>query len=289
MDDVHGDGRDASRWRWGGRSCTEGLGEPGVNEVPDWWHWLGDYLLELVFPTSCAGCGAYGGELVCEACSRAIAPIGGPRCRRCGRPALYYLEVCADCRLRKPAFDATFAFGLYGDPLRAMIHRLKYRNGRRLVPYLAAMMVAAVRGAEGSATEAGGAKGLGKPLTTAYDMVAFVPMHRRRQKQRGYNQAELLARRVASELELPCETLLRRTRQGEAQASLALPERRENVRDAFALRPDALSVRGKHILLVDDVMTSGFTLSECARALKRAGARRVTCCVLARDVPESRN
>ncbi len=233
--------------------------------------WLGEYLLELIFPTSCAGCGEYGGELVCGACRDSLPLPAGPRCARCARPALYEVDACADCLVRKPAFDASYAAGLYRDPLRAMIHRLKYRNGRRLAPYLGGLMVEAVRRSEDG--------------TPAFDVVTFVPMHRRKRKERGYNQAELLAGEVARGLGLEVTPLLSRLRPGPAQTGLSLAERRENVRAAFGLK-GGVSLSGRpHILLVDDVMTSGFTLSEAARSLKRAGANRVTCCVLARDVP----
>ncbi len=255
--------------------------------------WLGEYLLELVFPTSCAGCGEYGGELVCGDCRDRLALLQGPRCRRCARPTFYEVDVCAECLLRRPAFDGAYAAGLYRDPLRAIIHRLKYRNGRRLVPYLADLMGEALRqgapasGATQAACAAGGDMYAWRAQTAAegaFDVVTFVPMHRRKQKERGYNQAELLAKEVARGLGLEAAPLLRRTRSGAAQTGLALRARRENVRGAFEAREEGLSGR-THVLLVDDVMTSGFTLSECARSLKRAGAGRVTCCVLARDVP----
>ncbi len=232
--------------------------------------WLGAYLLELVYPTSCAGCGTYGGELICDTCRSELTPPAGPRCRRCGRPTLYPVDTCAACLQRKPAFDATCAAGLYRDPLRAIIHRLKYRNGRRLAPELGALMTSALRRENEAWSE-------------TWDAVTFVPMHRRRQKERGYNQAELLAREVARGLDLEVLAALTRPHPGKTQAGLDLRSRLHNVRGAFEVR-EALKGR-PHLLLVDDVMTSGFTLSEAARALKRAGAGRVACCVLARDVP----
>ncbi len=236
--------------------------------------WLGEYLLELIFPTSCAGCGEYSGELICGRCRDELPLLAGPRCRRCQRPTLYEVDDCADCLRRRPAFDATFAAGLYRDPLRAIIHRLKYRNGRRLVPELSGLMLEAMR-------QEGGAQG----EATAFDAVTFVPMHRRRERQRGYNQAALLAGQLAGALSLEALPLLCRLRPGAAQTGLDLRSRRDNVRGAFGVREVVSFSRRPHLLLVDDVMTSGFTLSECTRALKSAGAGRVTCCVLARDVP----
>ncbi len=120
-------------------------------------------------------------------------------------------------------------------------------------------------------------------LAGRLDLVTFVPMERRRRRERGYNQAELLARDVAKRLGLPVGETLRKTRATEAQSGLSLAGRRRNLERAIESEPVAARQR---VLLVDDVMTSGSTFSECARALKRAGAGSVTCLALARDLPE---
>jgi ComF family protein len=162
--------------------------------------------------------------------------------------------------------DATVALAVYEEPLRAVLHKLKYRNGWRLAPSLGAM--AAVR--------------LAPFLGKGYPVVTFVPMHRRKRKARGYDHAEKLAAGTARALGLPLCRLLERTRATKAQSSLDPSGRRRNVKGAF--RPVGGELKGREVILVDDILTTGSTLSECARALKKAGAGRITACVIARDL-----
>ncbi|MHB8780542.1 MAG: ComF family protein [Candidatus Geothermincolia bacterium] len=228
--------------------------------------WLAAYILELIYPTSCAGCGVCEGDIFCGSCRGELIPLLPPLCPRCATPTRQPSDRCADCRRHRPAFDATLAVALYREPLRSAVHRLKFQNGRRLVPPFGELM------AERAAHLAG-----------RLDLVTFVPMERRRRRERGYNQAELLARDVAGRLGLPLAETLTKTRATEAQSGLSLGERRRNLERAVESEPVAARQR---VLLVDDVMTSGSTFSECARALKRAGAASVTCLALARDLPE---
>ncbi len=155
---------------------------------------------------------------------------------------------------------------VYQEPLRSAIHKLKYDNGWRLAPLLGAM--AAAR--------------LAPMLRSSHPMVTFVPMHQRKRRMRGYDHAEKLARGVGSALGLEVIRLLERSRPTTAQSSLSHEERRRNVRGAFRTTDGRL--HGEEIVLVDDILTTGYTLSECAAALKANGAGRVTACVLARDL-----
>ena len=222
-------------------------------------------MAELLFPTRCAGCGRYEGRMICAACAASLPLIRGPACLRCGKPALRRVDWCAQCVDRLRHVDATAAAALYADPLRSMIHKLKYGNGWRLsrpLGHLAAVNLAPL-------------------LESGSPRVTFVPMHPRKRRARGYDQAELLAGAVAESLGLEKLRLLERSRHTPAQASLSLGERRANVRGAF--RAVASNADLYEVILVDDVMTTGYTLDECAAALKRAGASRVVCCVLARE------
>jgi len=194
--------------------------------------------------------------------------LGGTFCRRCATPTLYPVEECRRCRKLGPAFDLCVALGLYQGSLRDALLQLKYRNGRRLAPLLGAMLSLRLRGE------------LGEELPEA---VTYVPMHRRRRRERGYDQACLLAREVADHLGLPCLDILERRKPTRPQAGLSLRERRANVRGCLDVR-EALEVP-ESILLVDDILTTGATMSACAAALKRRGARRVIACVAARDLP----
>ncbi len=223
-------------------------------------------LLELVFPTRCAGCGGYAGRPLCPRCNASLHLIRGPACTGCGRPAPRVVEVCQECRGRLRHVDTTVALAVYQEPLRSAIHKLKYDNGWRLAPLLGAM--AAAR--------------LAPMLRSPHPVVTFVPMHRRKRRMRGYDHAEKLAQGVGSALGLEVIRLLERSRPTTAQSSLSHEERRRNVRGAFRATDGRL--HGEEIVLVDDILTTGYTLSECAAALKAHGAGRVTACVLARDL-----
>ncbi|MDY6794637.1 MAG: ComF family protein [Actinomycetota bacterium] len=223
-------------------------------------------MAELFFPTRCAGCGRYSGRPLCLECTASLPLIRGPVCSLCGKPTLYDVEDCLECRGRIRYLDATVALAVYEEPLRSMIHKLKYRNGWRLAMPLGAM--AAVR--------------LAPMLGGDEPVVTYVPMYRRNRKARGYDHAEELARGVARALGLKVETLLGRTRPCKAQSGLTHEDRRVNVLGAFQERATAAHVR--EAVLVDDVLTTGYTLRECAGALKKAGVERVIACVLARDL-----
>lgn len=227
-------------------------------------------LCELAFPTRCAGCGAYSGRQICASCNASLPLVRGEACRRCGKPVQRAVDDCPQCGGWPGHVDATAALGTYEEPLRTVIHKLKYGNGWRLAAPLGAM--AAVR----LAPLLGG----GSPLVT------HVPMHRRKKRARGYDHAELLAREIAAALGLDLVRALERTRPTRSQQELGQAERRENVKGAFAASGDG--VGGREVVLVDDVLTTGSTISECARALKQAGAVRITACVLARDMTRAR-
>ncbi|MDI6873241.1 double zinc ribbon domain-containing protein [Candidatus Solincola sp.] len=223
-------------------------------------------LAELLFPTRCAACDGYAGQLLCPACNARLPYIRDPVCRRCGKPALYEVEECEQCRGRVRKLDLCRALALYEDPLRAVIHRMKYGGVWRLARPLGFMAATSLAPYLGEGTLC----------------VTHVPMHPRRRRSRGYDHAELLARAVAEALGLSHRALLVRTRHSPTQASSDLSRRRENVRGAFRVAEGSRPPR--EVVLVDDVMTTGYTLSECAAALKRAGARTVLACVVARDV-----
>jgi len=222
--------------------------------------------MELLFPTRCAGCGEYAGRPLCATCNASLSLIGGPACIRCGTPYSHEVEECQICRDRIKHLDATVALAIYEEPLRSVIHKLKYDNGWRLAPLLGAM--AAVR--------------LAPLLLEQRPLVTFVPMHRRKRRMRGYDHAERLAQGVGKALGLAVVPMLERTRYTQAQSALCHDARRSNVEGAF--RAVNGGTEGQEIVLVDDVFTTGYTLCACARALKGAGAARVTACVLARDL-----
>ncbi len=170
---------------------------------------------------------------------------------------------CALCRNGLRGFDAVYCFGAYEGVLRKLIHLFKYSGIRPLARPLADLLMNSL------------------PRDQRFDAVVPVPLHWRRRWARGFNQSELLARMVAKRTGIPIVGALRRTKATAAQAGLSNTRRRQNVTAAFVCRrPDRL--RGGHILLIDDVMTTGSTAAACALALKRAGAAKVALLTVAR-------
>jgi ComF family protein len=167
------------------------------------------------------------------------------------------------CRAGARGFDAAYCFGSYEGTLRELIHLFKYGRMKPLARTLGANLVSAL------------------PRDQRFDVVVPMPLHWRRQWQRGFNQAELLARRTARSYGIPVSNAVRRIRSTAAQAGLSNAQRRENVAGAFQLR-NRRAIEGRRVLLIDDVMTTGATASACALALKRGGAAAVTLLALAR-------
>lgn len=170
---------------------------------------------------------------------------------------------CALCRSGRRSFDAAYCFGAYEGALRELIHLFKYGRIKPLVKPLSDYLVAAL------------------PRDQRFDAIVPLPLHWRRQLERGFNQSDLLARTLSRRSGIPLVHAVRRRRATRVQAGLSNARRRENVAGAFVLRRRA-RVSGLRILLVDDVMTTGATASACAKALKQAGAQTVALLALAR-------
>jgi ComF family protein len=171
---------------------------------------------------------------------------------------------CALCRSSLRGFDAAYCFGSYEGTLRELVHLYKYGRIQTLSRPLGELLAAAL------------------PLDERIDAVTPVPLHWRKQWQRGFNQAELLARGMARRRGVPVVRALRRVRSTQTQAGLSNTARRRNVAAAFQCRRGAQTLAGRRVLLIDDVMTTGSTAAACARVLKRAGVARVVLLTVAR-------
>jgi ComF family protein len=227
----------------------------------------------LLFPDECRICNRaltqWTRVPVCHDCLLSPAPLESEYfCAACHTPfangfPLDDRGVCAACRSGLLAFDRAASFGFYEGSLRGLIHLFKYKGMKPLARRLAAFLESAI------------------PANQPFDAVVAVPLHWRKRWQRGFNQAELLARHIAKHRRVPLLNALKRQRSTAVQATLAVAGRRRNVAGAFVIRGKA-AVGGKRILLIDDVMTTGATANACASVLKRAGAQSVSLVTLAR-------
>lgn len=240
--------------------------------------------LDLLYPEPppcllCRGAGDLDASIsVCRTCTSRIAVIGRRRCDRCGRAVGERAKAaghtraarrigrsrrgltCAECMRSQQGFDLCRAYGVYEGYLRSLVHQLKYGGDAAVGRGLGELMAWVVAR---------------DPAFGNVDAVVAVPLHPRRSAERGYNQSELLAARVAAAFGRPLVAPVARILETTPQSKLPFHERDQNVRRAFAVTRPA-DVRDKRFLLVDDVLTTGSTLSALARTLKRAGARRCT-------------
>ncbi len=211
-------------------------------------------LLDLVLPEYCVVCKREGSYL-CVGCEPDLPPLQRPYCFLCASPRIP--QLCDSCRRRAPAFDSVRAPFEFRDAARRMVHDLKYRHVRIAVPYMARLLATYLE-------------------RNPYPVDAYcaVPLHPRRERSRGFNQAELIVRHLSDLTGIPVDTKsLLRTRNTPPQVNMETPgDRQRNITNAFECTAD---VRGRRYILIDDVVTTGSTMSACADALKNAGAANV--------------
>ncbi len=229
---------------------------------------LSGMLLEVFFPRSCVSCGDgvedSGYEHLCRECARELFLVAAPHCRICGYPfhgMLVGPTSCPHCAELDPVFEAGKTIFLAKGPGRALVHELKYRTGFYLLRDIERMI-----------------RTSGDYLDFISDAVLVpVPLHPDKQRERGYNQSERIARALARATDgrSRMECLLQRTKFTQTQTSLNREDRDRNVKNAFALLPEAVVIPEQPYILVDDVFTTGATLNACAAALQRAGAEQI--------------
>ena len=246
--------------------------------------------LDAIFPRKCLVCGAFEGlqpsdegiasdplahitaPCFCASCRKDLRPIASPFCSKCGRPFVSREgdnHVCWECLVERRHFRRARAFGLYDGALMEAIHRLKYGRHTSLSRPLSALL----REIFFQCWD-----------VTTVDLLVPVPLHLKRLRQRGFNQAHLLIRRWAKQDGIAFDGLtLLRSRWTEPQTALSRKERKKNIKGAFVVQHRE-TIRGKKIVLVDDVYTTGSTVNECARVLMKAGAALVDVLTLARAV-----
>lgn len=222
-----------------------------------------DAALHVLLPRACAHCRGdlpFGREeALCAACAAALPPPPEPACARCAGAVLAGTAFCRACSGRLFACRLTRAAASYRGPAASLVRAFKFRG-----------LPCAARAA-GRAMAEDFAR---RPELRGFDTLVPVPLHPRRERERGYNQAGLLARELAAATALPVRELLERRRAAGPSWRLSRADRREELAGAFAAKPGGRA-KGLRLLLVDDVCASATTLEECALALRRAGARDV--------------
>lgn len=231
------------------------------------------HLLPQLLPSSCVLCGQTDRQALCQPCRQRHFAVRPRRCVQCAVtiPTTAREIRCGDCLKHQPAFDATIVVADYAAPADQLVLALKFAARLPLAPLMADMLQDTARyHAE-----------RGLPLPT---LLAPVPLGKLRLQERGFNQSLEIARPLARQLQIRLEPhLLVRLRDTQAQATLPDEERQRNMRRAFVVPTAAMNhVRGCHIGVIDDVITTGATLNEIAATLKRFGARRVTNIVFTR-------
>lgn len=235
--------------------------------------------IELVYPPRCIGCGEFlsahahdtGRESssLCGRCFADLRKISPPLCPVCGRPFVsrsIESHVCGECAERPPFYESRSAPYLYEGALRKAIHHFKYQGKSGYAPFLGQLLADFALARVGKRQDS---------------ITVPVPLHPKRLRERGYNQSLLLAKPVSVALQIPLDYLsLVRKRWSPPQTGLGKRQRRKNVTKAFDVVNNE-RVKGKRVLLIDDVATTGHTLNECSRALRRAGCKSVSCLVLA--------
>lgn len=221
--------------------------------------------LNLFFPPWCIGCGREG-DYICDVCRRQLSFISPPVCDICGRP-LTVDGTCPGCIGKDAVIDGIRAPFLFGGVIRQAVHQLKYNNLKVVAPLLAGFLHEFL---------------MENPMPG--NVLVPVPVHQKRERERGYNQSYLIARELSrlSGLPLDASCLFRKINTPPQVRTTSALERQINIADAFACANNRLA--GKDVLLIDDVSTSGATLNTCARTLKAAGAASVWGLVIALEI-----
>lgn len=250
--------------------------------------WLGA-AVDALLPNHCALCSSKAKGLLCSPCANELPPIAHS-CTRCALP-LPQTELCAECLKTPPSFDSIVAAYEYAYPLDHLVLQFKHNNhphiGRKLAEKLALTICHTIEQTIEHKTPSP------KPLSpmqhaaTPPDIIACVPLHWRRRLQRGFNQAEIIAKHLhahtSAQTTQYLPQLLTKLNHTQSQQNLSRKQRLKNLRQSFAVAPKLLTeVKGKHIAVVDDVVTTGATAEVIANLLKEAGASRVDIWALAR-------
>ncbi len=234
-------------------------------------------VVDLLYPTTCAACEIFvddAGPLCVDCLAKLQKQEGEAACRYCAMPLAQHGDPCPYCEGKgEPNFERIVRLGIYADPIRHLIYRMKYHGRWSLGEFLAERLLL---------------QEPVKELLHETDVLLPVPLHRLRQISRGYNQADVVARRLKKRTDVPIVRPVIRIRNTAAQIRVgSRTKREENLRQAFGL-VDGKSIEGRHVVLIDDIMTTGATLQSVARTIKPAKPASISAIVLAIADPKSR-
>lgn len=221
-------------------------------------------LLDLFFPARCVSCGQLG-NLFCNDCKADILTISSQTCPMCNKISPKG-KFCGRCRPKTALSGIASACYFREGTIKEAIHSFKYENVHSLSINLSRLLIDL----------------LGREKIS-FDVVCFVPITKKREGWRGYNQAEILAQAVADHFKKPLIPVLKKVKETKTQVGLPKKKREQNLRGAFRIKTGKLQIENKRILLVDDVVTTGTTLNECGRILKSAGAREIWAVTVAKE------
>ena len=229
--------------------------------------------INLIYPMRCASCGKDLDSMneagVCAFCIGRIRRNPKPHCHSCGRSITDGQNPCRECVKADFVFTRAYSACLYEDPLKGLISEFKYKKKIRLAKILSQQLVSFVND--------------DPDILDGIDLMTFVPLCKESLRERGFNQAKLLADAISKDFDIPVADVLKKTKRTVFQHALSRDERMTNLNSAFSVR-DPISIKNISILLVDDVMTTGTTLNECSKVLLNSGVKDVKCLTLARGI-----
>ena len=216
-----------------------------------------NFLLTFIYPKTCMSCNTllnYNTKIeLCDNCAKDFNPYRGNRCITCDRP-IDNTGECSICKSEKIYFEKGYCVYPYAGAVRNTILNFKFKNMALYYTYLGSKMT----------------EYYFEYIMESYDYITAVPIHKKKLKVRGYNQAELLAEYISEQINIPYCTVLKRTVNTKPQNALNKKERVVNIKNAFSLI-DNINIKNKSILIVDDIFTTGTTINECCKVLKKAG------------------
>ena len=218
-----------------------------------------DHILNWLYPPACIACKVMlpvnmGNFYICERCEPLFEKVVPPVCKKCGQVLNTEDENCASCFGKSFYFESNVSAYMYDELMRDLLRDMKFRNKKRLAVGLGLLWAKSVE------------------LPDEDFLLTWLPMHPKKQKERGFNQAEVMTKEIAKGFGIPCRNILRRTVDTPAQSGLHPKLRLENVKDAFEISKPVL---GSNIVIIDDIFTTGASLNECARVLTENGAVKV--------------